>query len=635
MRDTGWLLASLWLWIPGTAAGQTPNFSVTPFSTPIPTNGNTAQSVVTGDFNGDGKLDLAVLAGFPGRNQASQAVVLLGQGDGTFRPGVVYQTGTNSRTFAAADLNHDGTLDLIVANFTSQSVAVLLGNKDGTFQPAVFLPTGTNNAWFVAVGDYNKDGNPDLAIAFESTKTLGMDSVGIMLGNGDGTFQAMTTFPVGSNPRWIGAADFNGDGNLDLVTTNTHTANVSVLLGDGKGSFQAQIATTTGPRPAFGVIADFNGDGKLDLAITGSGQQGVTVLLGKGDGSFPVTQAYTQPEFTAWITAADFDGDGKLDLAASESISTSATVSIMVMRGVGDGTFLAPVQFSAGAKGTGASDLGVAAADFNGDGKPDLVVANGPSGASPSADISVLLNTTVASTSPAITAVVNGASFLAGVSASTWVTIQGSNLSQTQRSWANSDFVNNNLPTKLDGVSVKIDNLAAYVYYISPTQLNVLAPDDTKTGPVQVEVTNAKGTSSIFSANKVEVSPAFFLFNAKYPAAVHTSGVYVGPPGLIPGAAFAAAKPGETIQLFATGFGPTKTPAPAGQIMAAPVNLANQVTATIGGKAAKVQFAGLIGSGLNQINVTVPADLPDGDALLAVTVGGASTQSNLFITVHH
>ena len=123
--------------------------------------------------------------------------------------------------------------------------------------------------------------------------------------------------------------------------------------------------------------------------------------------------------------------------------------------------------------------------------------------------LSRVVNTSVA---PAITGVVNGASFLPGVAASTWITIQGTNLSAATRTWRGSDFVNNNLPTVLDGVSVQVNGIAAYVYYISPTQLNVLAPDDSTTGQVRVQVTNAQVASNPFAAIKSQVSPAFFLF---------------------------------------------------------------------------------------------------------------------------
>jgi uncharacterized protein (TIGR03437 family) len=238
---------------------------------------------------------------------------------------------------------------------------------------------------------------------------------------------------------------------------------------------------------------------------------------------------------------------------------------------------------------------------------------------------------------PSISAggVVNGASFIAGIAPSTWISILGTNLSATTRSWNLADFVGDNLPTVLDGVSVKINGTPAYIYYISSTQLNVLTPDDLPTGPVSVQVTTAAGTSASFTATVGPVSPAFFVFTAKYPAAVHTSGVPVGKAGLIAGATFVPAKPGETILLFGTGFGATKPPLPAGKLVTTAAPLANPVRLTVGGIAATVAFAGLSGSGLDQFNVTIPAGLPDGDAAVSATVAGSTTQTNLFITVHH
>lgn len=158
---------------------------------------------------------------------------------------------------------------------------------------------------------------------------------------------------------------------------------------------------------------------------------------------------------------------------------------------------------------------------------------------------------------------------------------------------------------------------------------------DSMTGPVVVQVKNTAGTSNSYNASKADVSPAFFLFSSKYPAAVHTNGVFVGPTGLIPGAAVAPAQPGETILLFGTGFGPTNPVLPAGLIVMAAQPLANTATVTLASETASVQFAGLSGSGLDQINIVVPSDLPDGDAPLVATVNGVSTSANLFITVHH
>ena len=232
-----------------------------------------------------------------------------------------------------------------------------------------------------------------------------------------------------------------------------------------------------------------------------------------------------------------------------------------------------------------------------------------------------------------ITGVVNGASFLPAIAASSWITILGTKLSSTTRSWSNSDFVGSNLPTQLDGVSATVNGIPAYVYFISPGQLNVLAPDDNTTGPVQVQVKNSLGTAGAFTVAEAAFTPAFFLLTSKYPAAVHVTGVPVGTAGLIPGGNFSPATTGETIEMFGTGFGPGNPPSPAGTILGAPVSLANLVTVTIGGLPAQVPFAGLTGNGLVQLNVTVPPGVPTGDAQIIATVSGATTQSNLFLTV--
>jgi uncharacterized protein (TIGR03437 family) len=232
---------------------------------------------------------------------------------------------------------------------------------------------------------------------------------------------------------------------------------------------------------------------------------------------------------------------------------------------------------------------------------------------------------------PNITGVVNGASFLPQIVAGSWVTIQGANLSATTRPWGASDFVNGALPIQLDNVSATINGKAAYIYYISPKQLNILAPDDAATGPVAVQVTNSAGVTNTFTANKAALSPALFLFTSPYPAAVHADGTYVGPPQLIAGATTTPAKPNEIIMLYGTGFGATNPIIQTGFVFTNPAPLAESVTATVGGMPANVQGF-LISPGLYQFDVTVP-NLPDGDALLAITIGGLSTQDGLSLTV--
>ena len=218
---------------------------------------------------------------------------------------------------------------------------------------------------------------------------------------------------------------------------------------------------------------------------------------------------------------------------------------------------------------------------------------------------------------PAITSAVNAGSYQPGVAPATWISIFGSNLSQTTYSWQSSDFVNGNLPTSLQGVSVTIDGKPAYVGYISPTQINALAPDDSSTGPVQVVVTTAQQPSNAITVQAGQFSPAFL-------AALHADYTLI--------TASSPAKPGETIVIYGTGFGPTTPPQPTGQLVTTPVPLANDVTLTMGGQPAAVSYAGLVLAGVYQLNATVPA-VPNGDTAIQATVGGVATQQTFTIPV--
>jgi uncharacterized protein (TIGR03437 family) len=235
-------------------------------------------------------------------------------------------------------------------------------------------------------------------------------------------------------------------------------------------------------------------------------------------------------------------------------------------------------------------------------------------------------------TAPSITTVSNGASFQGGFASATWVSIFGANLSQTTRAWQNSDFMNGLLPTSLEGVSVTINGLPAYIAYISPGQINVLAPDDAASGAVLVQVTTPQGKSNSVTAQKAPFAPAFFTLGGSYVAALHADYTLVGKPGIVPGSASTPAKPGETVQIYGTGFGPTNPPTASAQPVAAPAVLANSVQVAIGGQAASVAYAGLVGPGLYQINATVP-NLPDGDSAVLAAVAGAQTQTGALITI--
>jgi uncharacterized protein (TIGR03437 family) len=232
--------------------------------------------------------------------------------------------------------------------------------------------------------------------------------------------------------------------------------------------------------------------------------------------------------------------------------------------------------------------------------------------------------------------VLSGASFQAGVVSGGWTTIRGTKLSATTRSWGAADFNGNNLPTALDGVSVTIGGKPAYVYYISPTQLNVLAPDDAATGSVPVVVTNSLGISNTATATKVALAPELFttsLANVAYAAA--TDGAeYIGPVGLYgSGVAVRPARPGESVTLYGTGMGPTAPAYPAGSLLAGALPAAGTVRVLINGAAAPVQFAGLIGPGLYQINVQVPDTTPLANVPVVLEVNGVQSAAKVSLAV--
>jgi hypothetical protein len=327
--------------------------------------GNVPSSVAVGDFNGDGKADLAVT------NVDNSVIVLLGNGDGTFQTHVDYATGNVPSSVAVGDFNGDGKADLAVTNEGDYSVSVLLGNGDGTFQTLPFYPTGRGPT-SLAVGDFNGDGKPDLAIANSLD-----NSVSVLLGNGNGTFQTRVDYATGNDPNSVAVGDFNGDGKVDLAIANYWDSSVSVLLGNGNGTFQRRLDYATGAGAISVAVRDFNGDGKADLGVTNYPVPGyggfVSILLGNGDGTFQTHVDYAVGNYPTSVAVSDFNGDGKPDLAVTNAVlDASADNSVVsVLLGNGDGTFQTHVDYE-----TGVNPASVAVGDFNGDGKPDLAVAN-------------------------------------------------------------------------------------------------------------------------------------------------------------------------------------------------------------------------------------------------------------------
>jgi hypothetical protein len=341
-----------------------------PVSYPVGTNPG---GVYVADFNGDGKLDLAVVNhGLSDTGDDGGVSILLGDGDGTFQAARNFSAGKLPESIAIADFNSDGKLDIIAVSESENVLNVLLGNGDGTFQPRFTVTIDDIDPYYVVAGDFNNDHKWDIAVSGLGRDLNGdgiRDSVGgttVLLGNGDGTFEKHgPLLPLSLSE----AADFNQDGRLDLAVVMF--PGFDVFLGTGDGSFQAPISNTEGG--GVGYAVDFNRDGKLDLVaflpthVCGlklcDGQ--IDVLLGNGDGTFSSSFSQTGPYRT--LTVGDFDGDGNLDLALNDA---GAGHPSHVLRGDGKGNFVAAGTFVVN------NTLSLAhlmAADFNGDNLADLV----------------------------------------------------------------------------------------------------------------------------------------------------------------------------------------------------------------------------------------------------------------------
>ena len=294
-----------------------------------PSTGFEPLSVAVGDFNGDGNLDLAVANA--GNNTVS---ILLGDGTGNFILASSPIVGTGPDSVAVGDFNGDGKLDLAVANNTSNfsnTVSILLGDGTGNFTLTA-SPAAGDLPVSVAVGDFNGDGNLDLAVV-DYCGPLGFcgnspSLVFILLGDGTGNFTVASSPATGNGPTSVAAGDFNGDGNLDLAVTDSLSNTVSILLGDGTGNFTLASSPAVGSEPYSVAIGDFNGDGKLDLAMANAGSNTVSVLLGDGTGNFTLASSPPAGNHPFSLAVGDFNEDGRLDLAVADY--NSNTVSILV-----------------------------------------------------------------------------------------------------------------------------------------------------------------------------------------------------------------------------------------------------------------------------------------------------------------
>lgn len=354
-------------------------------------------SVVAADLDGDGDLDL-VTANWGDWYELNNTVsILKNNGDGTFAAKVDYETSFGPRSVFAADLDGDGDKDLATANYTNDSppghtVSILKNNGDGTFAISVDYEAG-NYLIFVFAADIDGDGDLDLAIANDFS-----DSISVLKNTGDGTFAIRIVYPVEYAPSSVLASDLDEDGDIDLVTTNT--ANVSVLKNNGDGTFGPKDNYPTGNFPASVFAADLDNDGDKDLAVVNAEywfyglNSTISVLNNNGDGTFSTKVDYSAEGSPVSVFASDLDNDGDLDLVATNY----GCCDYGIPECPGEGNTISVLTNNG--DGTfvpktdyrvGVSPASVVAFDLNGDGDEDLAVANHGCGSGNS--LSLLSNT--------------------------------------------------------------------------------------------------------------------------------------------------------------------------------------------------------------------------------------------------
>ena len=393
-------------------------------------------------------------AGYCNGYPAGEVAVLLGNGDGTFQQAVTYSTGAYyTQSVAVGDVNGDGIPDLVVANWCETlnggggcagqvgAVSVLLGNGDGTFQPAMVYGAGGYYSYSVLVGNLGSNGR--LALVVTNSVSPGgssYGSAGVLFGNGDGTFQPAVSYDTGGDiAASVAIGDVNGDGIPDLAVANFCSigggcqapGEVGVLLGNSDGTFQPAVVYSSGGWGAYSIaLADLRGDGILDVVVANQADNaqgsrlraGMDVLLGNGDGTFQPAVSYlavglgpgaTYPTGGVnTIAAMDVNGDGIPDLVVVEECRSLRDYQyclgagqINVFLGNGDGTFQKPIVYSSG----GYYGSGLAIADVNGDGRRDLVVTNAFASEYDyyNGSVAVLLNETSYTTKTALTSSLN------------------------------------------------------------------------------------------------------------------------------------------------------------------------------------------------------------------------------------
>jgi len=323
-------------------------------------------SLAAGDFNKDGHLDVAGSI-----NISNKAVAYYGNGGGSLTsrtplPLINQQNNYIPSGILAADLNNDGSSDIVTAGYGTITIAAALSTTGNAFMTPTFYQADTAQQR-AASGDFNGDGNLDVVVA--NTYSAFGNDISLFLGNGDGTFQTGRIFAAGANSYDVVADDFNGDGSSDLAVVNT-SGTVSILLGNGNGNLAAPVAYPVGTAPYYASSGDFNRDGKRDLTVSNSNDGTVSILSGNGDGTFQAAVDFPAGGAPKQLITTDLNGDGLEDLITANGHGGYITALL----GKGDGTFLPAQHFWSNSTSTLTTGI------FSGSGRIDIAVADGRRG---------------------------------------------------------------------------------------------------------------------------------------------------------------------------------------------------------------------------------------------------------------
>ncbi len=572
-----------------------------------------------GDFDGDGKLDLAMQCD-------GQISVILGNGNGTLqgargtfnipnRP-----SPATGEAVVAADFNHDGKTDLGIQEITANGVLfqVLLSNGDGTFKAPINTQIYPDPKAVIGVdfaADLNGDGSADLILHAGNF-------IGIMMATGSGSFSAVVVLGF-QGVTAVAVTDLTGEGNLDLLASDVNGSHYAIY-GKGDGTFLGSnglFTVATGGK-GFYVFGDFNGDGIPDIGVAASSASCAGCFyaaLGNGNGTYR-TPVKTAARSTA-LAAGDFNDDGKTDI-----IQDATDIgALAVLLGSADGTMKPSALVNVG--GVPSS---IFTDDLDGDGRPDVISLHQIQGQNPI--VSVLVNTTPPAAR--VKSVVNAALYASSdqIAAGSLVSLYGNALAAGAPAQAQAIP----LPASLGGVSITFNNIPAPLLFVSPSQINAQVPWNVQAGTATVVVTVGGTQLPPFNITIGPFSPAVFALQSRAGIAINQDGTLAAPAGSIPGVASRPAKYGEVVFILATGMGAVDLVLADGAASGDALRYTlTKPRVLIGGASAQVLFSGLSPQfvGVNQLNVIVPDGIDTGVLPVQIVIGGVTSSEKVTMAV--